>query len=52
MPDWYRVISGARYARMPAPDYAALPFWWQDVYETARLAEFEAGLPDEPEDGP
>jgi len=43
MPDWYRVVVNARYARMSAPEFVALPFWWQDAYETARVAEIEAG---------
>jgi hypothetical protein len=46
MPDWYRTIVTARYARMPAPDFVRLPFYWQDVYETARIAEIEAGTAD------
>ena len=44
MPDWYRTIVTARYARMAAPDFVRLPFWWQDAYEVARAAEIEAGL--------
>ena len=42
MPEWYRTIVTARYARMPAPDFVRLPIWWQDAYETARVAEIEA----------
>lgn len=42
MPEWYHVISLARYARMPAPDFIRLPLHWQSMYETAQLAEFDA----------
>jgi hypothetical protein len=44
MPDWYRVIVTARYAGIPAHEFLRLPVWWQDVYETARVAEAEAGM--------
>lgn len=42
MPDWYSVIALARYARMPAPDFARLPLFWQEMYEAAQDAEIEA----------
>ena len=42
MPEWYVVLMDARYARMPAPDFARLPLYWQEMYRTARVAEFEA----------
>jgi hypothetical protein len=42
MPDWYLTIVNARYARMSAPDFVRLPMVWQEMYETARLAEIEA----------
>jgi len=43
MPDWYLEIVNARYARMSAPEFARLPLFWRDAYQTARIAEFEAG---------
>jgi len=42
MPDWYSIIDLARYARMSAPDFVRLPVFWQQMYETAQLAEMEA----------
>lgn len=42
MPEWYGVISTARYAGIPAPEFVRLPVFWQRAYETAQLAELEA----------
>ena len=43
MPEWYGLIATARWAGIPAPDFARLPVAWQELYETARAAEIEAG---------
>lgn len=42
MPEWYGLISTARYAGIPAPDFVRLPVAWQEMYEAAHLAELEA----------
>ena len=51
MPEWYGVISTARWAGIPAPEFVRLPVFWQDAYETARAAEIEAGQSTVSEDG-
>jgi hypothetical protein len=42
MPEWYGLISTARYAGIPAPEFVRLPVAWQEMYEAAQLAELEA----------
>lgn len=43
MPEWYHAIKVARYAGMPGPEFVRLPVFWQRAYETAMVAELEAG---------
>jgi len=42
MPEWYGLISTARYAGIPAPEFVRLPVAWQEMYEAAQIAELEA----------
>lgn len=43
MPDWFGLLKIAKYAGIPAPEFVKLPLHWQQLYETAMDAEYEAG---------
>jgi len=42
VPEWYRLITAARYLQVPPWELAQKPVWWTEIALAARAAESAA----------